>query len=180
MGRNCFIKYFISDFRKKRKGLEIKSQWFFLKIKIWKYHRISCWYCRCSTWSINLLISARYWEEALRVAFLHNREVLVSEVKNASLECASSLIDEYKEGLEKVGKYLTRYLAVRQRRLLLAAKLRSEERSINDIDDDTASEASSTFSGMSVYTTGYVLSIICVICFCLELYSFLYFTISLG
>lgn len=116
--------------------------------------KIALEYCGDINAGINLLISARYWEEALRVAFLHNREVLVSEVKNASLECASSLIDEYKEGLEKVGKYLTRYLAVRQRRLLLAAKLRSEERSINDIDDDTASEASSTFSGMSVYTTG--------------------------
>ncbi|KAE8671983.1 IKI3 family protein isoform 4 [Hibiscus syriacus] len=105
-------------------------------------------YCGDISAGINLLISARDWEEALRVAFLHSREVLVSLVKNAALECASGLIDEYKEGLEKVGKYLTRYLAVRQRRLLLAAKLQSEERSINDLDDDTASEASSTFSGM--------------------------------
>ncbi|OMO96938.1 IKI3 family protein [Corchorus olitorius] len=116
--------------------------------------KIALDYCGDVNAGINLLISAREWEEALRVAFLHRREDLVSEVKNASLECASSLIDEYKEGLEKVGKYLARYLAVRQRRLLLAAKLRSEERSINDLDDDTASEASSTFSGMSVYTTG--------------------------
>ncbi|KAG8480343.1 hypothetical protein CXB51_024732 [Gossypium anomalum] len=116
--------------------------------------KIALEYCGDINGGINLLISARDWEEALRVAFLHSREDLVSVVKNAALECASSLIDEYKEGLEKVGKYLARYLAVRQRRLLLAAKLQSEERSINDLDDDTASEASSTFSGMSVYTKG--------------------------
>jgi elongator complex protein 1 len=72
------------------------------------------------------------------------------------LDCARTLISEYKEGLEKVGKYLARYLAVRQRRLLLAAKLQSEERSMNDLDDDTVSEASSNFSGMSAYTTGYL------------------------
>ncbi|MBA0841611.1 hypothetical protein Goarm_004095, partial [Gossypium armourianum] len=116
--------------------------------------KIALEYCGDINGGINLLISARDWEEALRVAFLHSKEDLVSVVKNAVLECASSLIDEYKEGLEKVGKYLARYLAVRQRRLLLAAKLQSEERSINDLDDDTASEASSTFSGMSVYTKG--------------------------
>ncbi|XWS07782.1 hypothetical protein CRYUN_Cryun41cG0020400 [Craigia yunnanensis] len=126
--------------------------------------KIALEYCGDINAGINLLISARDWEEALRVAFLQSREDLVSEVKNASLECASSLIDEYKEGLEKVGKYLARYLAVRQRRLLLAAKLRTEERSINDLDDDTDSEASSTFSGMSVYTTGYMFCLVFVIC----------------
>lgn len=105
---------------------------------------------------MSLLIGARDWEEALRVAFMHNRQDLITEVKNASLECANLLIGDYEESLEKVGKYLVRYLAVRQRRLLLAAKLRSEEQSINDLDDDAASEASSNFSGMSAYTTGYV------------------------
>lgn len=64
------------------------------------------------------------------------------------------LIGEYEEGLEKVGKYLTRYLAIRQRRLLLAAKLQSDERSVTEVDDDTASESSSNFSGMSAYTRG--------------------------
>ncbi|KAL3521058.1 hypothetical protein ACH5RR_019207 [Cinchona calisaya] len=46
------------------------------------------------------------------------------------------------------------YLAVRQRRLLLAAKLQSDERSITEVDDETASETSSSFSGMSAYTAG--------------------------
>lgn len=116
--------------------------------------KIALDYCGDVTNGISLLIDARDWEEALRVAFMHRREDLITKVKHASFECASSLIGEYKEGLEKVGKYLTRYLAVRQRRLLLAAKLQSEDRSMNDLDDDTVSETSSTFSGMSVYTTG--------------------------
>ncbi|KAF4351235.1 hypothetical protein G4B88_019337 [Cannabis sativa] len=116
--------------------------------------QIALEYCGDVSSGINLLISAREWEEALRVAVMHNRQELISEVKSASLDCASVLIGEYEEGLEKVGKYLARYLAVRQRRLLLAAKIQSEEQAMTDLDDDTASEASSNFSGMSAYTTG--------------------------
>ncbi|GMP22931.1 hypothetical protein CsSME_00000724 [Camellia sinensis var. sinensis] len=116
--------------------------------------KIALEYCGDVNGGINLLVSARDWEEALRIAFMHRRDDLISEVKNASLECANILIGEYEEGLEKVGKYLARYLAVRQRRLLLAAKLQSEERSMNEFDDDTASETSSSFSGMSAYTKG--------------------------
>ncbi|KAF9599086.1 hypothetical protein IFM89_033693 [Coptis chinensis] len=103
---------------------------------------------------IRCFVNAREWEEALRVGLLHGREDLISEVKDAALDCASTLIGEYQEGLEKVGKYLTRYLAVRQRRVVLAAKLQSEYRSFSDVDDDVASESSSCFSGMSAYTTG--------------------------
>ncbi|KAF8396752.1 hypothetical protein HHK36_018382 [Tetracentron sinense] len=116
--------------------------------------KIALEYCGDVSSGISFLVSAREWEEALRVGFMHRRDDLVAEVKNAALECASTLIGEYEEGLEKVGKYLARYLAVRQRRILLAAKLQSEDRSISDLDDDTASEASSSFSGMSAYTTG--------------------------
>ncbi|XP_022133723.1 elongator complex protein 1 [Momordica charantia] len=116
--------------------------------------KIALEYCGDINRGVALLINARDWEEALRVAFMHQREDLVSELKNASAECASMLIGEYEEGLEKVGKYLTRYLAVRQRRLLLAAKIKSEESSMNNLDDDTASEASSNLSGMSAYSTG--------------------------
>lgn len=118
--------------------------------------KIALEYCGDVNGGINLLITARDWEEALRIAFMHRRDDLISEVKSASVECAITLMVEFDEGLEKVGKYFTRYLAVRQRRLLLAAKLQSEDRSINELDDDTASEASSSFSGMSAYTTGYV------------------------
>ncbi|KAL2323917.1 hypothetical protein Fmac_022975 [Flemingia macrophylla] len=116
--------------------------------------KIALEYCRDVNAGVNLLISAREWEEALRVVFLHRREDLIKTVKSASLECASMLTGEYEEGLEKVGKYLARYLAVRQRRLLLTAKLRSEELAASDLDDDAASETSSNFSGMSAYTTG--------------------------
>lgn len=121
--------------------------------------RIALEYCRDVKSGLGLLISAREWEEALRVAFMHGGEDLISEVRNASLECAATLIGEYDEGLEKVGKYLARYLAVRQRRLLLAAKVQSSQQTMTDLDDDTASEASSNFSGMSAYTTGYGFSI---------------------
>ncbi|XP_009599790.1 elongator complex protein 1 isoform X1 [Nicotiana tomentosiformis] len=116
--------------------------------------KIALDYCADVNAGTCFLVSAREWEEALRTAFLHRRDDLVQEVRTASLECASSLVGEYEEGLEKVGKYLARYLAVRQRRLLLAAKLQSDERSINELDDDTASETSSNFSGMSAYTLG--------------------------
>ncbi|QHN79394.1 Elongator complex protein [Arachis hypogaea] len=116
--------------------------------------KIALEYCGDISNGVNLLISAREWEEALRVAFMHRRDDLIKAVNNASAECASTLIGEYEEGIEKAGKYLARYLAVRQRRLLLAAKLQSEERAASDIDDDAASETSSNLSGMSAYTTG--------------------------
>ncbi|XP_043721994.1 elongator complex protein 1-like isoform X2 [Telopea speciosissima] len=116
--------------------------------------KIALEYCDDVASGIHFLISAREWEEALRIGFIHKREDLISEVKCAALECAGILISEYEEGLEKVGKYLARYLAVRQRRLLLSAKLQSEDRSIDDVDDETASNTSSNFSGMSAYTTG--------------------------
>lgn len=111
-------------------------------------------YCGDVDSGVSLLIDARNWEETLRVAFLHRRDDLILVVKNASLECASTLVGEYNEGMEKVGKYLTRYLAVRQRRLLLAATIKSDERSLSYPDDETASQASSNFSGMSAYTMG--------------------------
>nr|XP_043613300.1 elongator complex protein 1 [Erigeron canadensis] len=111
-------------------------------------------YCNDVKNGISLLISAREWEEALRIALMHRREDLISDVKIGAGECAAIMIVEYEEGLEKIGKYLARYLAVRQRRLLMAAKLQEDERSINELDDDTVSEASSSLSGMSAYTTG--------------------------
>ncbi len=85
---------------------------------------------------------------------MHTSEDLISDVKHASLEGANTLMSEYEEGLEKVGKFLTHYLAVCQRRLLLAAKLQAEDRSVNDLDYDTVSETSSNLSGMIAYTTG--------------------------
>jgi elongator complex protein 1 len=87
---------------------------------------------------------------------MHGRQDLVETVRDAALECAALLISEYQEGLLKVGKYLARYVAVRQRRLSLAAKLKSEDRFM-DVEDDNISEVSSSFSEMSAYTTRFVI-----------------------
>lgn len=103
---------------------------------------------------VTYYITAREWEEALRVAYMHSRQDLVDTVRDATLECATLLISEYQEGLLKVGKYLARYVAVRQRRLSLAAKLQSEDRFM-DVEDDNISEVSTSFSEMSAYTTRY-------------------------
>ncbi|KAI5012083.1 hypothetical protein ZWY2020_024217 [Hordeum vulgare] len=109
-------------------------------------------YCSDVDRGVGCYIMAREWEEALRVAYMHSRQDLVDTVKDAALECAALLISEYQEGLLKVGKYLARYVAVRQRRLSLAAKLQSEDRFM-DVEDDNISEVSSSFSEMSAYTT---------------------------
>ncbi|XP_062193409.1 elongator complex protein 1 [Phragmites australis] len=114
--------------------------------------RIALQYCSDVDKSVSCYITAREWEEALRVAYMHSRHDLVETVRDAALECATSLISEYQEGLLKVGKYVARYVAVRQRRLLLAAKLQSEERFM-DVEDDSISEVSTSFSEMSAYTT---------------------------
>ncbi|WOL14885.1 hypothetical protein Cni_G23666 [Canna indica] len=103
--------------------------------------------------AVDYLIMAREWKEALRIAYMQEEQDLVSSLSDACLECASTLTSEYNEGLEKVGKYSARYLAVRQRRILFAAKIQAEERFASDVDYDTLSESSTTFSDMSAYTT---------------------------
>ncbi|KAL6594102.1 hypothetical protein ACP70R_049003 [Stipagrostis hirtigluma subsp. patula] len=114
--------------------------------------RIALEYCSDVDRGVSYYITAREWEEALRVAFMRSRQDLVETVRAAALECAASLISEYQEGLLKVGKYVARYVAVRQRRLSLAAKLQSEDRFM-DVEDDNISEVSTSFSEMSAYTT---------------------------
>jgi elongator complex protein 1 len=114
--------------------------------------KIALEYCCDVDRGVGCYITAREWEEALRVAYMHGRQDLVDTVRDAALECAALLISEYQEGLLKVGKYLARYVAVRQRRLSLAAKLQSEDRFM-DVEDDNISEVSSSFSEMSAYTT---------------------------
>lgn len=64
---------------------------------------------------------------------MHKRDDLISEMNDAAMDCARTLTCEYQEGLEKMGKHLTLYLAVRQRRLVLAAKLQAEDRLISDV-----------------------------------------------
>lgn len=115
--------------------------------------RIAFEYCKDVGRCVGYYIMAREWEEALRISYMQAGEELTRVVEDAALECANSLISDYKEASEKVGKYLARYLAVRQRRLVLAAKILSEARLTENADYDTASEASSNFSEMSAYTT---------------------------
>ena len=74
-------------------------------------------------------------------------------IEPSALDCVASYVSEFQEGLEKLGKYLARHNAVKQRRLLLEIKLKNDVP--EDIEDDAASEASSNLSGMSAYTTGY-------------------------
>lgn len=114
--------------------------------------RVALEYCSDAERGVSYYIMAREWEEALRVAYMLSTHDLVEAVRDAASECAASLIAEYQEGLLKIGKYAARYLAVRQRRLSLAAKLRSEDRFM-DVEDDSVSETSTSFSEMSAYTT---------------------------
>ncbi|KAJ3682747.1 hypothetical protein LUZ60_012974 [Juncus effusus] len=103
---------------------------------------------------VNYLIIAREWEEALRVVNLYMREDLETEVVNGAVECGNQIVVECEENCVKVGKYLARYLAVRQRRLVLQAKIKSEEESnVNNLEYDSVSEISTSFSDMSAYTT---------------------------
>jgi elongator complex protein 1 len=112
--------------------------------------RIALEYCSDVDRGVNYYITAREWEEALKVSCMHSGQDLVET--DAALECAASLISEYQEGQLKVGKYVSRYVAVRQRRLSLAAKLQSEDRFM-DVEDDNISEVSTSFIEMSAYTT---------------------------
>ncbi|KAK8969377.1 Elongator complex protein 1 [Platanthera guangdongensis] len=115
--------------------------------------RIALEYCKDVGRSVGYYIMAREWEEALRISYMHAAVELARAVEDAALECANSLISDYKEASEKVGKYLARYLSVRQRRLVFTTKILSEARLTENADYDTASEASSNFSEMSAYTT---------------------------
>lgn len=114
--------------------------------------RIALEHCKDPEDAVRLYIEAREWMEAVRVAYMCEEANLLDQIQSAALECASSFTTDFQEGLEKVGKYLARYLAVKQRRLLLEMKLKMG--SPEDVEDDAASDVSSHVSGMSVYTTG--------------------------
>lgn len=127
--------------------------------------KVALEYCLDVSTGVGYYVTAREWQEALRISYLHKREDLVNEVGTAALECANTMLHEYEEGSEKVGKYAARYLAVRQRRLVIAAKIESEDRPTSDVDEEIASETSSNLSGMSVYSTGYVTLFSCMLLF---------------
>lgn len=115
--------------------------------------KIALDHCKDPEDAVHLFIEAREWMEAVRVAYSCDRVHLVKDqIQSAALECAASYVSEFEEGLEKIGKYLARYLAVKQRRLLLEMKLKMD--TPEDVEDDSASDVSSHVSGMSAYTTG--------------------------
>ncbi|GJN31741.1 hypothetical protein PR202_gb20177 [Eleusine coracana subsp. coracana] len=114
--------------------------------------RIALEYCSDVDRGVSYYMMAREWEEALRVSYMHSRQDLVETVRDAVLECAPSLLSDYQERQVRVGKYVARYVALRQRRLSLAAKLQSEDQFM-DAEDDNISEVSTSFSEMSAYTT---------------------------
>lgn len=104
---------------------------------------------------VSLLTQAREWREALRIAYKHNREDLVSTVvAPASAEAAANAVSDVREERERVAKYLTRLKEVRHKRSAMEAALAAEDDEAQPSGrdfDDTASEASSAVSGMSAY-----------------------------
>ncbi len=118
--------------------------------------RVALEYSQDVDTAVRALLEAREWMEAIRVSSLYDHnELLASLVEPAALECATSLIEEFTEGSEKVGKYQARHQAVQQRRLSLSAKLKAEEDGEwPPPEDDSASETSSHLSSMSAYTRG--------------------------
>ncbi|CAM6119410.1 unnamed protein product [Calypogeia fissa] len=121
-------------------------------------------YCKDVEGAISLLLEAHDWLEVGRLAYLHERKDLVdSRLEPAVLESASTRLMELQEGVEKVGKYLARFLAIHQRRTALVAKLTTDKEGGEKVDDDASSDislASSThsnssgLSGFSAYTHG--------------------------
>ncbi|MCO5551427.1 hypothetical protein L7F22_004930 [Adiantum nelumboides] len=120
--------------------------------------KIALEHCKEPEDAVHLYIKAREWMEAMRVAYMCQKpNPMQEQVQAAALECATSYIAEFQESLEKVGKYLARYLAVKERRLLLENKFKTGNS--DDIEEvDAVSDVSSHVSGMSVYTNGTQLS----------------------
>lgn len=115
--------------------------------------KVALEYCKDVEDAVLLFVEAREWSEAVRVAYSHGKmEQVKDQIQSAALECANSYMLEFEEGIEKVGKYLARYLAVRQRRMLLEIKLKMDNS--EDVEDDAASDISSHVSGMSAYSAG--------------------------
>lgn len=70
-------------------------------------------YCGDISGGVNFFINVREWEEVLRVVFMYIEDGLVLVVKSFVFECVNGLVSEFKELIEKVGKYLIWYLVVR-------------------------------------------------------------------
>lgn len=107
--------------------------------------------------SVGLLVDAREWVEVVRIAYAKGREDLVDNViRPAALECARTQISQLEEASEKVSSYLSRFQTVRQKRIVLAEKVKEGESfgGGGNMAEDLESERGSEVSAMSLYTYG--------------------------
>ncbi|KAL2642617.1 hypothetical protein R1flu_010204 [Riccia fluitans] len=111
--------------------------------------------------SMRLLLDAQEWAEVARLGYLKNQQQLIeTQLQPAVLECATTQLRELSDSVEKVGKYLARFLALHQRRMLLSARLRTDKEGEEGVDFDASSDISlassnaSGLSGLSAYTRG--------------------------
>ncbi|KAG6554048.1 hypothetical protein Mapa_003963 [Marchantia paleacea] len=123
--------------------------------------KIALDYCGDVEGAMMLLIDAHEWAEVARLAYLHGQKQLIDvQLQSAVLDCATAHLRELDESVEKIGKYLARFLSIHQRRLLLSNKLRTEGEGQEAVDFDASSDISiassiaSGLSGLSAYTRG--------------------------
>ncbi|KAK9849951.1 hypothetical protein WJX84_009719 [Apatococcus fuscideae] len=105
--------------------------------------------------AVSLLAQARQWRSALHTAYRHRRSDLLDTVIGpAAAEAASTGLSDFRESLERVDKYLTRYKHVRQQRAALEAAMADEaEAGPEALPDDATDvdDAASMVSGLSAY-----------------------------
>ncbi|KAL3695969.1 hypothetical protein R1sor_010045 [Riccia sorocarpa] len=111
--------------------------------------------------AMRLLIDAQEWAEVARLGYLKRQQQFIeTQLRPAVLECATSQLRELNDNVEKVGKYLARFLALHQRRMLLSARVRTDMEGEDVVDFDASSDISlassnaSGLSGLSAYTRG--------------------------
>eukprot|EP00850_Spirogloea_muscicola_P009586 SM000054S18072 [mRNA] locus=s54:234481:239381:+ [translate_table: standard] len=120
--------------------------------------RMAMEYCDDKVGTVELLVQVHHWEEAARVACVHGLdEVMDGIIRDNAVERAHDLCRSCVEAVEKVGRYVVQFQALRQRRRLLAEKLVEVQGSRGGDDgmaDDSASESGSSVSNLSLYTHG--------------------------
>eukprot|EP00850_Spirogloea_muscicola_P022292 SM000287S10614 [mRNA] locus=s287:107124:112629:+ [translate_table: standard] len=120
--------------------------------------RMAMEYCEDKVGTIGLLVQVHHWEEAARIAYVHGLdEVVDGMIRDNAVERAHDLCRSCVEGVEKVGRYIVQFQALRQRRRLLAEKLVEVQGSRGGDDgmaEDSASESGSSVSNLSLYTHG--------------------------
>ncbi|KAK9859824.1 hypothetical protein WJX84_001803 [Apatococcus fuscideae] len=105
--------------------------------------------------AVSLLAQARHWRSALHVSYRHRRsDLLETVIGPAAAEAASTGLSDFRESLERVDKYLTRYKHVRQQHAALEAAMADVGEAGHSVMPDDATEvddAASMVSGLSAY-----------------------------